>query len=264
MVEKAGGAGFAGRIMDVSVAGARTRILVLTSEVELLRLVRSVLEPTGCMVASDQLFAATAKANGPFDVVMVDLPGLDLDRLRQAKRAYSDAHLIAICGSYREADCIAVLDLDADYLPRPFRPRDLAARVRVAELRRFNATGRRRYYRRGSFVIDLFDRKVAMEGEPIALAPSELGVLTILASSAGHVATFGRILAGLGRPDSTSGRRALRASVFRLRRRIERDPRRPDLLLTEAGVGYRLAPLTGEVSPAPSPPRREGNEDYSA
>ena len=92
-------------------------------------------------------------------------------------------------------------DLDADYLPRPFRPRDLAARVRVAELRRFNATGRRRYYRRGSFVIDLFDRKVAMEGEPIALAPSELGVLIHLASSAGHVATFGRILAGLGRAE---------------------------------------------------------------
>jgi len=114
-------------------------------------------------------------------------------------------------------------------------------------------------------VIDLFDRKVAMGGEPIALAPSELGVLTILASSAGHVATFGRILAGLGRPNSTSGRRALRASVFRLRRRIERDPRRPDLLLTEAGVGYRLAAeAEGEVSPAPPTPRRKGNEDYSA
>ncbi len=103
--------------MDVSVAGPRTRILVLTSEIELMRLVRSVLEPTGCMVAADQLFAATAKADGPFDIVMVDLPALDLDQLRQAKRAYSDAHLIAICGSYREADCIAVLDLDADYLP---------------------------------------------------------------------------------------------------------------------------------------------------
>ena len=191
--------------MDVSVAGPRTRVLVLTSEVELVRLVRSVLEPTGCMVALSQLFAAQAKSDGPFDVVMVDLPGPDLDQLRQAKREYSDAHLIAICGGYREADCIAVLDLDADYLPRPFRPQDLAVRVRVAELRRFNATGRRRHYRRVSLVIDLFDRKVAMGGEPIALAPSELGMLTILASSVGHVATFGRILAGLGRPIRRAG-----------------------------------------------------------
>ncbi len=249
--------------MDVSVAGPRTRILVLTSEVELLRLVRSVLEPAGCMVVSDPFFRASAKADGPFDIVMADLPALDLDQLRQAKRAYSDAHLIAICGSHREADCIAVLDLDADYLPRPFRPRDLAARVRVAELRRFNATGRQRYYRCGSFVIDLFDRNVSMGGEPIALAPSELGVLTILASSAGHVATFGRILAGLGRADSTSGRRALRASVFRLRRRIERDPRRPDLLLTETGVGYRLAAET-ENEPSLDPPTPRGLENEGA
>jgi two-component system KDP operon response regulator KdpE len=250
--------------MGVSVARPRTRILVLTSEIELMRLVRSVLEPTGCMVVSDQFFGASAKADGPFDVVMVDLPGLDLDQLRQAKRAYSDAHLIAICGSYREADCIAVLDLDADYLPRPFRRRDLAARVRVAELRRFNATGRRRYYRRGSFVIDLFNRKVAVGGERIALAPSEMSILILLASRAGHVATFCRILAALGRADSATGRRALRWSIFRLRRRVERDPRRPDLLLTEAGVGYRLAAETeDESSLDPPTPRRLENEDAS-
>ena len=93
--------------MDASVAGPRTRVLVLTSEVELMRLVRSVLEPAGCMVASDRPFAASAKADGPFDVVMLDLPGLDLDQLHQARRTYSDAHFIAVCGSYREADCIA-------------------------------------------------------------------------------------------------------------------------------------------------------------
>jgi DNA-binding response OmpR family regulator len=237
---------------------------VLTSEIELMRLVRSVLEPRGCLVDSDGLFGAGAKANGPFDVVMVDLPGLDLDHLRQAKRAYPDAHFIAICGSYREADCIAVLDLDADYLPRPFPPRDLVARVRVAELRRFNATGHRRYYRRGSFVIDLFDRKVTMGGERIALAPSEMCVLTLLASRAGHVATFDRILAALGRADSANGRRALRSSILRLRRRIERDPRRPDLLLTEGGVGYRLAAETeqdvrGLDPPTPEPAGHEGD-----
>jgi two-component system, OmpR family, KDP operon response regulator KdpE len=101
-----------------------------------------------------------------------------------------------------------------------------------------------------------------MGGERIALAPSELGVLTILAGSAGYVATFGRILAGLGRTDSAAGRRALRASVFRLRRRIERDPQRPDLLLAEAGVGYRLAPETdAEVSLDPPAPRRLENGD---
>jgi len=111
--------------MGASVAGRRTRILVMTSEVELMRLVRSVLEPSGCLVSSDGHSGAGAKADGPFDIVVLDLPGLDLDRLRHDKRAYPDAHFIVICGSYREADCIAVLDLDADYLPRPFRAEDL-------------------------------------------------------------------------------------------------------------------------------------------
>jgi two-component system KDP operon response regulator KdpE len=189
----------------------------------------------GCLVG------ATAKAGDPFDIVLVDLPEFDLDQLRQAKRAHSDAHIIAICGGYREADCIAVLDLDADYLARPFRQRDLATRVRVAELRRFNATGRRRFYRRGSFVIDLFDHKVVSGNERIALARTHLRILTLLARRASQVATFDRILAELGRADSPSGRRALRSSIFRLRRKIERDPRRPNLLLSEPGVGYRLA-----------------------
>jgi two-component system, OmpR family, KDP operon response regulator KdpE len=221
----------------------RTRVLVITSEIELVRLIRSALETEGCLVET------TAKADGPFDVVLVDLPELDLDQLRRAKRTHSDAHVIAICGGYREADCIAVLDLDADYLARPFRQRDLATRVRVAELRCFNATGRRRFYRRGSFLIDLFDHKVAIGNEPITLARTHLRILTLLARRASHVATFDRILAELGRPDSVGGRRALRSSIFRLRRRIEGDPRRPNLLLTEPGVGYRLADESEDESP---------------
>jgi two-component system KDP operon response regulator KdpE len=228
--------------MGASLGGRRrTRVLVITSEIELVRLVRSALETEGCLVG------AMAKADGPFDIVLVDQPELDLDQLRQAKRAHSDAHVIAICGGYREADCIAVLDLDADYLARPFRQRDLATRVRVAELRRFNATGRRRFYRRGSFLIDLFDHKVAIGNEPIALARAH------------------RILAELGRTDSASGRQALRSSIFRLRRRIERDPRRPNLLLTEPGVGYRLADESeNEQGGELSAPRRAGQAEPSS
>ena len=100
----------------------------------------------------------------------------------------------------------------------------MSVRVRVAELRRFKATGRSRFYRRGSFVVDLFERTVALDGEPIALAPSELSVLMLLAGQPALVMTFGDILAGMGRGDSASGRRALYMTVFCLRRRIERDP----------------------------------------
>ena len=62
--------------------------------------------------------------------------------------------MIAISRDYREADCIAILELDVDYLPRPFSAQDLTARVRVAKLRRFKAAGHKRFYRRGSLVVD--------------------------------------------------------------------------------------------------------------
>ncbi len=236
--------------MDTNVSGPRTRILALTGEVELHRLLRSTLEPSGCKLFVEPIPGAGAATSEPVDIVIIDLESPDLDLVSRIRRAYSNTEILAIGRAHREADCIAILEMDVDYLPRPFRTQDLAARVRVAELRRFKAAGGRRYYRDGSFVIDLFDRSVALAGEPIVLAPSALALLLLLASRPGHLATFRDILAVFGRTDSDSARRALCSSVFRLRRRIERDPTRPDLLLTEAGVGYRLAPESDAQSNA--------------
>jgi DNA-binding response OmpR family regulator len=232
--------------MDSRASEARTRIVALTGEVGLLRLLRSILEPNACKVVPGALTLDGAATGQPVDIVIVDLESfdresLDLELLSRLRRAYPGAEMIAISSEYREADCIAILDVDVDYLSRPFRAQNLTARVRVAELRRFKAGGHKRFYRHGSFVVDLFDRTVALDGQLIALAPSELNVLMHLASKPGLVTTFGDILAWTGRAGSASGRRAIRTSVFRLRRRIERDPRNPVVLLTEAGIGYRLA-----------------------
>jgi two-component system KDP operon response regulator KdpE len=246
--------------MEMSASRPRTRILALTGEMELLRLLRSILEPSGCKVSRGALALEGAAVSGLPDIVILDLETVDLDLVSRVRLAYPDAEIIAICSAYREADCIAILERNVDYLPRPFRAQDLAVRVRVAELRRFKAAGRSRFYRRGSFVVDLFERTVALDGEPIALAPSELSVLMLLAAQPGLVMTFGDILVGMGRGDSASGRRALYMSVLCLRRRIERDPSRPDLLLTEARVGYRLAPESGNQSNLDaSMPERKGD-----
>ena len=161
--------GTSGSIKGASASLPRTRILALTGEVELRRLLRSLLEPNGCKVVASAVPHDNSATNDPFDIVIVDLESLHLDVISQVMRAYPDAQIIAICGAYREADCIAVLDMGADYVARPFRALDLSARVRVAELRQFKAKGHRRYYRRGSFVVDLFDRKVVLAGEPLAL-----------------------------------------------------------------------------------------------
>jgi len=228
----------------------------LTGEVELHRLLRSILEPNRCQVIAGAVPRDDSATNDPFDVVIVDLESLHLEVISRVLRAYPDAQILAICGAYREADCIAVLDMGADYLPRPFRALDLLARVRVAEVRGFKAKGHRRHYSRGSFVFDLFDRKVVLAGEPLTLPPTELEILTLLAHNAGSVVTFGQILAGLGRADSPAAREGLRQFILRLRRRIERDRRRPDLVLTEVRIGYRLAAATGDplYSDAPTTP----------
>jgi two-component system, OmpR family, KDP operon response regulator KdpE len=239
--------------------------LALTREVGLLRLLRSILEPNRCKVLQGALALDEAPSGQLVDIVIADLESfdresLDLDLLSGLRRAYPGAEMIAICRDYREADCIAILDADVDYLPRPFSAQELTARVRVAKLRRFKTAGHKRFYRHGSFVADLFDRTVALDGESIALAPSELNVLTHLARKPGVVATFGDILAGVGRAGSPSGRQALRMSVFRLRRRIERDPKHPVLLLTEVGIGYRLAPESVDrLNFHGRAPQREGN-----
>jgi two-component system KDP operon response regulator KdpE len=237
--------------MGVSVAGRRTKILVLTSEAGLSRLVRSILEP-GCRVTAGTSPPAKPGTNGhAFDVVIVDLQTVDLQRIARLKRARPGAQILAICREYSETDCIAVLDADADYLARPFREHDLAARVRVAELRQFNATGRRRLYRNGSFVFDLFDGKAVVNGGEIVLTPSELSVLTLLAGEPGAVATYDRLTSGMGLLGGSNRRHALRSCIFRLRRKIEPDALRPRIVLAEAGVGYRLAAAADE------PPRRE-------
>ena len=236
--------GTSGDIVGASASWPRTRILALTGEVQLHRLLRSLLEPNGCKVVATAVPHEGPAANDPFDIVIVDLETLHLDVVSRAMRAYPDAQIIAICTAYREADCIAVLDMGADYLPRPFRALDLSARVRVAELRRFKAKGYRRYYRRGSLVMDLFDRKVVLGGESWR-SPSELGVLTLLARKAGSVVTFGRILGDWGAQTWQPLAKPCAHASFVCGTEFERDPRRPDLLLTESRVGYRLARRIG-------------------
>ena len=157
--------------MGSSASGARTRIVALTGEMGLLRLLRSILEPNGCKVSRGALALDRVATGQAVDIVIADLEsfdrdGLDLDLLTRLRRAYPGTEMIAVSREYKEGDCsFAILDVDVDYLPRPFSARDLTARVRVAELRRFKAAGHKRFYRRGSFVVDLFDRTVALDGE---------------------------------------------------------------------------------------------------
>jgi two-component system, OmpR family, KDP operon response regulator KdpE len=232
--------------MNTRISCSRTTVLVFTGDSGLIRLARSILEPA-CMVIgrapSNENLEVPAEQP---EVVIVDAMSIDLDAILAARRFWPDARIIALSHECREADCVAILDADADYLPRPFRPEDLAARVRVAELRRFNATGRPRTYRNGPLAFDLFDSALTIDGRSVALGPSEAAILSVLAGQPGVVAEYDWLLGELrlGRTETT--RHALRSCVLRLRRKIEQDSLHPQILLVEAGVGYRLAEPTLE------------------
>ena len=175
------------------------------------------------------------------DLVIIDAEPIDHNVFATARRACPDAQVIALSRQFSEADCVEILDAGADYLARPFRAHDLAARVRVAARRRFNATGRPRAYRIGLLAFDLFDLSLTINGRLVDLAPSELGLLSFLAGQPGVAVDYKRLVAELGLRGLENGRRAPHSCVFRLRCKIERNPLRPEILLTEAGVGYRLA-----------------------
>jgi two-component system, OmpR family, KDP operon response regulator KdpE len=226
--------------MRASFARRPTFVLAISDEVQLQRLLRSILDPMGCKIVAAP-HSAEAPSGARPDIVIVDFDRLEPADAAKTKDAFPDAEIIALCNAYSEVDCVAVLELGVEYLPRPFREQDLSARVRAAQLRRLTARGYRRHYRHGAFAIDLLDWIVTRDGRPIFLTPSELHVLVVLAQKPGHVATFPEILAGLGRADTWRGRQILHAYVVGLRRKIEQDPKHPVLILNEARVGYQLA-----------------------
>jgi two-component system, OmpR family, KDP operon response regulator KdpE len=237
--------------MGTRISRRGTTVLVLTTDGGLIRLVRSILEPACTVIGRAPLAASADICPEQADVVIIDAESVDQDLISATRRACPIAQVIALCREFREADCVAILDADADYLARPFRANDLAARVRVAELRRFNATGRPRTYRKGQLAFDLFNRKLAIDGRAVRLGPCELAILSCLAGQPGVVADHKRLLGELGLDGSESSRRILRSRIFRLRRKIERDLLHPEILLAEAGVGYRLAMSSEEPAHQP-------------
>jgi two-component system KDP operon response regulator KdpE len=235
----------AAKIMRASPARPGARILAVSDEVQLRRLLRSILEPIGCkVVAVTRAGAAQEWAAQRADVVILDLDRLDPLAASEAREAFADAEIIVLHSGGSEVDRVAVLEMGVDHLSRPFHGHELSARVRAALLRRLAAKGYRRSYRHGSFAIDLLDWAVTREGRRLSLSPSEMGVLAVLVREPGHVATFDEILAGLGRADTWRDRQVLHAFVVGLRRKIEVDSKRPILVLSEARVGYRLAAET--------------------
>lgn len=177
------------------------------------------------------------------DVILLDLglPDQDGKAVIRTIRLKHDVPIIVISARHQEGEKIAALDEGADdYVDKPFEIGELMARIRVVLRRKPGAEAATRY-RSGPLAIDFETRQVALGGETLKLSPKEYDLLLALARNPGRVVTHRRLLAA-GWGNDSADTQYLRVYMGLLRQKIEEDPSDPRLLLTEPGVGYRIAP----------------------
>jgi two-component system, OmpR family, KDP operon response regulator KdpE len=221
-----------------------TRILIIDDEIQIRRLLRISLESQGFEIkeARDGREGLEEIRGTKPDLVLLDLNLPDLSGLEVLKetRAWSDVPFLAISVRNAEEDIVEVLNAGADdYVVKPFRTGELVARISAALRRRRPEPGSE-VFRSGGVAIDFASREVTVDGEGIKLTPTEYALLGLLARHAGRILTQKQILREVWGPNQEEEGNYLRVYVAGLRKKLERDPARPELIVTEPGVGYRL------------------------
>lgn len=220
------------------------RILIIDDEPAIVRILHPVLEATGWTV-----FSATtaveglrvARAEAP-EIILLDLglPDMDGKELIPSLGRLDEIAIIVISARHQETEKVIALDAGADdYVDKPFDIDELTARIRAAQRRLRARKPRADTLDTPELFIDFRQRTVMLLGEQVKLSPKEYDLLRTLAEHAGQVVTHKRLLlAGWGDPHVDP--QYLRSYIALLRQKLEEDPAEPRLLVTEAGVGYRL------------------------
>jgi two-component system KDP operon response regulator KdpE len=227
------------------LSGGGTPVLVVDDEPAIRRLLRASLGVAGYEVieAADAASAVALLAREKPDLVLLDLglPDRDgLDLVRDLRQAGDRTPIIILSSRGEERAKVEALDLGADdYVTKPFGIDELVARIRAALRHRFHEQGTEPLFRSGDLVVDLTHRRVTLAGAEVKLSPKEYEILRLLVIHAGKVLTHRQIMKEVwgGGGDV----QYLRIYVRQLRQKLERDPERPEHILTETGVGYRLA-----------------------
>jgi len=221
-------------------------VLVVDDEVQIRRFLRAGLELDGFVVqdaetGSDALRWATLK---PPDLVILDLglPDMDGAEVVERIRSWSTVPIIVLSVRSSEAQKVHVLEAGADdYVVKPFGMAELLARVRVALRRQSRASSGEPTVVIGPLTIDLAARAVMLNGQRLTLTPKEYRLLQVLAQHAGNVVTHQHLLKEVWGSIHVHDTHYLRIFVRKLRQKIEPNPDMPRILVTELGVGYRLA-----------------------
>ena len=227
-----------------------TLVLVIEDDDALRRFLRVSLATAGYSVAEAETGDAALRAAPmqPPDAVLLDLGLPDMDGLEVIRnlRTWSQVPVIVLSAKDQEKDKVAALDVGADdYLTKPFSVGELLARIRVsirhAARIAAGATAEASQFVVGDLKVDLAARRVFLAEKEIHVTPLEYRLLGVLVRHAGKVLTHRFLLEAVWGPPYAAEMHYLRVYMANLRRKLEADPARPRFLLTEQGVGYRLA-----------------------
>jgi two-component system KDP operon response regulator KdpE len=225
------------------MSAAPLKILVVDDEPPIRKLLRMGLSSQGYQVleAPNGRTALELLAKKP-DIVILDLglPDIEgLDLLRRMRHRQENLPIVVLSSRGDEAGKVAALDLGAyDYVTKPFGMGELFARMRAALRHQLQVHGERPIFHVGDLSVDLVRRIVKLGDREVKLSPKEYELLRLLVQHAGKVLTHRFLLQELW--DEPTDAQYLRVYVRQLRQKIESDPERPQYLMTEIGIGYRL------------------------
>ena len=224
------------------------KILVADDDPQLVRALRITLAAHGydVVAAPDGAAAIALAAQLRPDLVMLDLgmPRLDGIAVIHALRGWTGVPILVVSGRTGSADKVEALDAGADdYVTKPFQIDELLARLRALVRRTSDGSAPSTdapIVRFGAVEVDLAATRVTRDGEVVHLTPTEWRMLEFLARNPGTLVTRQTLLKDIWGTDQVADSGYLRLYMSQLRKKLERDPGRPQHLLTEQGMGYRL------------------------
>ncbi|HEY3729094.1 MAG TPA: response regulator transcription factor [Solirubrobacteraceae bacterium] len=220
------------------------RVLVVDDEPQIVRGLKIILRDAGYAVEAAETKAQAMAALGsrPPEALVLDLKLPDGEGVEvcQEVRRFSRLPILVLSAVGDEREKVRALDAGADdYVTKPFGTDELLARLR-AVMRRSADPGAGSQLQVGDLVIDVLDRRVTRAGVEVHLTPIEFDLILVLAQYRGRLVTHRQLLQEVWGPEYSQETHYLRVHVAHIRSKLEPDASRPEYLITEPGVGYRL------------------------